>query len=297
MNKIDNGFFSHYMGFRTVGGIANLSYRKRRINGQASVSKIRLSDGYAVHDFHELVKLVAQLGVNNSKYNLLFRGQTFDYKDKNERTIIYPRICRPAQSEDGKYKKAIYTSTIKKRWDYLNGLIKHFRGPSQFFMPNRYFDEYHMALFQHYGICHTPLIDLTQSLRVAASFALMGKETGFVYAFGLPFPQGSISHFVDIEMTMVKLQSVCPDNALRPHYQEGYLVGRLPFFPKKFGGDNLARRLIGKYLVDNKYGNFWNEDFMPIPNEALMPTVDKFRDGLKQKVSMAEEKSGLKKVE
>ena len=121
----------------------------------------------------------------------------------------------------------------------------------------------------------TPLLDVTQSLRVAASFALMNNPAeGYVFAFGMPHPQGSISHVVDQRLVLVKLQNVCPPEALRPHYQEGYLVGRLPVTASKEQGDNVAIRMIGRYRLDNSAGEFWSSDFQPIPKDALLPVND-----------------------
>ena len=135
-------------------------------------------------------------------------------------------------------------------------------------------------MIQHYEIHPTPLIDLTQSLRVAATFALRKAHCGYVYVLGLPHPQGSISHFIDQDMVLIKLQNVCPPSALRPHYQEGYLVGKMPITKSKQGADNLARRLVGKYYLNNSDGHFWDAGFSAIDEEALFPISDPFKEEL-----------------
>ncbi len=45
-------------------------------------------------------------------------------------------------------------------------------------------------------------------------------------------------------------------------------------------GDNLARRLIGKYKLVNLDGSFWDEEFKPIPEEVLFPEYDPFQEKL-----------------
>jgi hypothetical protein len=87
---------------------------------------------------------------------------------------------------------------------------------------------------------------------------------------------------MDEQMVLVKLQNVCPPDALRPHYQEGYLIGRLPFFAKKFRGDDLAQRLLCKFRLDNQDGSFWDESFRPIPDDVLFPMPDPFEERLRR---------------
>lgn len=139
-------------------------------------------------------------------------------------------------------------------------------------------DEAYYSLFQHYDVTPTPLIDITQSLRVAASFALETTNTGYLYVFGLPYPHGSISHYIDHNILLIKLQNVSPTYAFRPRYQEGYLVGKFPMRPTKEAGDNLARRLIAKFKLDNTANRFWDPDFTPMPAEVIYPTKDEAKE-------------------
>jgi hypothetical protein len=96
------------------------------------------------------------------------------------------------------------------------------------------FPELQWSILQHYEVCDTPLLDLKQSLRVAASFALNWTSSeGYIFVFALPYPNGTISYFSEEELVIVRLLSVCPSEALRPHFQEGYLVGTFPTYIKK----------------------------------------------------------------
>jgi hypothetical protein len=242
-----------------------------------SVSQVRKNSGYEVRTYRELVSLIAELANRNHRYNLMFRGQPEDYRDSKKQSVVYPSIFRP---EEG--RRAIRKETIKKRFKKLNNLIIRLKKSSLVKPPEplRRYKEYYMAIIQHYQIYSTPLIDLTLSLHVAASFALHKTDIGYLLVFGMPYPHGSISYFVDENIVMVKLQSVCPPEALRPHFQEGWLVGRLALTLTKEAGDNLARRLIGKYRLDNSNGQFWDEHFQPIPMDALIPKKDDFYNRL-----------------
>ena len=111
-------------------------------------------------------------------------------------------------------------------------------------------------MFQHYEILPTPLIDITQSLRVAATFALKKNNYGYVYVFGLPYPNQSISYFIDSGIVLLKLQNVIDVHALRTRYQEGYLVGKFPFNYRKTQYDDLANRMVGKFFIDNSDDEF-----------------------------------------
>jgi hypothetical protein len=219
---------------------------------------------------------VAIVTINNKNYEMFYRGQEVDHKDsqgafyqgKTPKTIIYPTICRPERREDGTYKPAIRKKHVEKRYKDLYKIMEH-ASKRRIYHP-----EYYFALFQHYDIVPTPLIDITQSLRVASTFALRKSKTGYLYVFGLPYPNQSISHYTDLGIVLVKLQNVCSANALRPRYQEGYLVGKYPFRPTKDEGDNLARRLVAKFLLDDSAGSFWDESFRPMPEEVLFPQND-----------------------
>jgi hypothetical protein len=149
----------------------------------------------------------------------------------------------------------------------------------------RKFSEICWAILQHYEVCHTPLLDLTQSLRAAASFVVGDLSTvGYVYVLGFPHPHGSISYFVEDELLLIKLSGICPPEASRPYFQEGYLVGTFPYefgtFPyesyRKHPRFDVASRIIAKFEVGGS--QFWNDDFSPIPHGALFPVNDNMNE-------------------
>jgi len=284
MNAIESTINSYYQ--KDIFSFASMKITKRKewefYDG--TVSKIRSSDGFTVSNYRTLIEQIADVTLWNREYEMFYRGQSIDYKDKNGKTVVYPRICRPEKNHDDNYKKRIQSKTIEDRYKNIIDFIEFYD------KKDKYLDEYYFALIQHYELMPTPLIDVTQSLKVAATFALRNSTSGYLYVFGLPYPNGSISHFIDQRIVLVKLQNVCLARALRPRYQEGFMVGKYPFRATKEEGDNLARRLIAKYLLKNENGTFWDKDFQPLPDEILYPTNDWFDEELKHRITAWEEK-------
>lgn len=245
-------------------------------NRDATVNRVRASEGFPVKSFRQLVNVVATVTLMNKNYEMYYRGQTMDYKNNQSKwgknnipkTTIYSSICRPEKNKDGSYKYSIRRSQLNKRYEDLEKMIE--------LVPDKksYFKEYYLSLFQHYNILPTPFIDITQSLRVAATFSLRNSKKGYLYVFGLPYPNQSISYYSDLGIVLIKLQNVSPVKALRPRYQEGYLVGKYPMRPNKTQGDDLANRMVAKFLIDNTDGKFWDKYFQPIPEEILFPKDD-----------------------
>lgn len=252
----------------------------------ASSTAIRRSPGHEVRSFRELVRIVAELSAANPRLFPLYRGQNQDYRNAAGASMLYPSLFRrPA----GKHR--VTRRVIEARQRYLREVIAQLRANpplARWQIPLASHTEVWWALLQHYELAATPLLDLTQSLRVAATFALtepqlwQGRQEGYVFVFGLPNAPACLAPMVDEEMVLVRLQSVCPPNAFRPHFQEGYMVGRWPLSREKLKGDNAAYRLLGKYRLDNYSGSFWDPDFAPLPRAAIYPSDDAFGDRLKQ---------------
>ena len=247
---------------------------------EVSNAKLRADPGYPVSSFRDLVHVIGELAFYNPSLSLFFRGQGNDYTDSKSRSKLYPSIFRPARGQ-----RSLRKGRIRRRFSRLQQLRRALSESSyRLDLGSRLsqHQEYWVSLIQHYQLCPTPMLDVTQSLRVAASFALMDEQGGFsrssgyVYVISLPHIYGSISKFADEDLVLARLQSICPPDALRPHFQEGVLVGRWPLSLSKEAGDNLAYRMVGKYRLENSSGNFFDSDFHPIPREALLPSDDPF---------------------
>lgn len=294
MKKIEGELYTHYQ--KEVGsyegdlfkGTWKQVYSKKWEKWGGTVNRVRSSIGYPIKSFRELINEVALVTISNRGYEMFYRGQTNDYlnnqsafyNDRKPKSTIMPTICRPELKENGLPKYSIRKQKIKERYAQLYDLIEYINRKNK----RRFREEYLMALFQHYEILPTPLVDITQSLRVAATFALENSQKGYIYVFGLPYPNQSISYFVDSEIILLKLQNIMPIDALRPRYQEGYLVGKFPFGSGKTSGDDLANRMVAKFHIDNTNNDFWDEHFTPMPNEVLYPKddpIEKFLNEMK----------------
>jgi hypothetical protein len=133
------------------------------------------------------------------------------------------------------------------------------------------------SILQHYEVCRTPLLDVTNSLRIAASFAShQTDDLGFVFVLGVPNLSGAITASADAGVQIVRLSSVCPPSAVRPHIQEGYLLGEYPEIDSYQQKANyivkeidFGRRLIAKFRLIPR--TFWaqSDNFPLVPKEEL----------------------------
>ncbi len=286
MHSIEGKLFSPFQKevSRYVHNNGRGFFKNERVwrKNDATVNRIRASEGYEVRSFRELMNEVALVTLNNKQYEMYYRGQNKDYKnnqakyyrDRIPKSIIFPSICRAGKDSIGSLKYSIKKKEVQKRYDDLSTFVAMIKNSKS------HFDEYYYSLIQHYEVLPTPLIDITQSLRVAATFALRNSTIGYVYVFGLPYPNQSISYFIDLEIVLIKLQNVIDPDALRPRFQEGYLVGKYPFLPTKTNGDDLANRMVAKFRVVNKNGKFWDKHFQPLPEDVLYPKNDKVQKEL-----------------
>ena len=236
------------------------------------------SKGHHVKNFFDLTSKVAKLAFLHPQWLLLFRGQREDYFTPKGLTYLYPTIYR-----DESDKKALRKKVKQERFDELESKAKrlleeyprHFAERTWEISRLKKHVELCWALIQHYEIAATPYLDVSSSLRVAASFALRESRSGYVYVFAMPYPTGSISHFVDYDIKIVRLQAACPPSAKRPHFQEGYLIGSCYIkADNRHSKENASSRLLAKFFIDDK-DSFWTKnEFDPIPEEALLPKSD-----------------------
>ncbi len=167
---------------------------------------------YKVHRYTELVYLVSHLRFLNKEHFILYRGESKEHLNDNTLSFL-PTIFR----SDSDFEE------LKNKTEKLGELeeLKEFCDENKEIVIQ--------SFIQHYGLCKTPYLDLTQSLRIAYSMGLINagqanepREKIYVYLFALPYPCHYITNVQDI--TMVNLTSICPPLALRPQLQEGYLV-------------------------------------------------------------------------
>lgn len=241
-------------------------------------------DGLDINSFNDLRKIVAELSCLHPDSIVFFRGQHTDHKRKYsnkgiEGSTFLPSIYR------GQPTKQI----LRQRWQRLelatNLLKKEIKK-----IPKSESDEFSFlkdkrlaqwSVLQHYGIVETPLLDVTQSLRVACSFADLGRDPqssiAYIYAFALPYPTGRISINSEHDITNIRLLSVIPSIVRRPHNQEGFLVGEddiaeTEHVSEKF---DLRMRAIAKFRIHIGEDDFWktynNQKDRPLTEEELYP--------------------------
>ena len=242
-------------------------------NGEQFTNKeIRESNSLKIGNFRELVKTVAKIANHNPDYSLFFRGQAKDYRLNSGSSSFYPTLFR---SQSG----SLTAKELKSRYDKLETCSRELLSKLESLdIDNinklKKFPELSWSILQHYDVCGTPLLDFTHSLRVAASFALNEAiDHAYIFVFAFPYPNGTISYSTEQELLNVRLLSACPADALRPHFQEGYLMGSFPsYVPKKQPFLDFGRRLLAKIEIPKS--GFWSKDFHAIPNTALYPVDD-----------------------
>ena len=229
-----------------------------------------------VASFRELMQNVARLAYSNKDHLLFFRGQATDHKNKALASSFYPSIYRGerlSQSElDVRF--GILSSASKRLSEAFQR--EKIEGASE--VRKRRLIQW--SILQHYEVCATPLLDFTQSLRVACSFAHSGTSGDnpfvFVFVFGLPYLTNRISVNSEHDLVNVRLLSICPPDALRPYFQEGYLAGTDEVTTEYSSKNELdfKNRLIAKFQI-LRTPEFWGQGFDPIPIEALYPANDR----------------------
>ena len=240
-------------------------------------------DPIVVRSYAELVETVSFFSVMNKRHTLYFRGQA-------TYAPLRPAIFRSSWTSLSGTRHDIPgdPTVVRRIYDHLQRDIAQtiHSACSAFPMPRRatlrMFREAVWAIAQHYQQWPTPLIDVTPSLRAAASFALWDRRNeGELYVVALPPSTNSITFEADQHVVLARLQAVCPPAAKRPHYQDGFLVGRFPFMAPTANEidrrpdqvSDLSRRLVARIRLRDE-GSFWNADFPPMTASSLMPTAE-----------------------
>ena len=122
-----------------------------------------------MNTFRALVKHVARLAYANPDALLFFRGQDKDFPSRAGRTTLYPSIYRgdPLGSRELRHRFSLLDQAARLLVDKFK--TAKIDGHKE--LRQKRFIQW--SILQHYEVVSTPLIDLTQSLRVACSFAQM----------------------------------------------------------------------------------------------------------------------------
>ncbi|WOH76455.1 FRG domain-containing protein [Bradyrhizobium sp. NDS-1] len=271
------------IGSQTIWGL----YDRSSVPEAVSNTVVRRGPGHSVKSYVDLAQKIAALQFLNREHVLLFRGQSNDYLTRSGLTTIKPTIFR--SSRTGKIPSQ---QTLANRFTVLRDaekkLISRYEG-AEFVGADRLARHrlLRWSILQHYEVCPTPLLDVSHSLRVAASFATSDEsDEAFVYVLAVPNLSGAITASSEASMQIVRLSSACPPSAMRPHLQEGYLLGEYPEIADitPLGGYlhsemDFGRRLVAKFRFNPE--TFWKSDTFPkLAIKALYPTGN--RDPVEQ---------------
>jgi hypothetical protein len=240
---------------------------------------IRKNGACPVRNFMDLANKIAELQFRNRDFILMFRGQHQDYRNRSGATSLKSSLMRAADSA-----RTVTESDIERRFRKLavaeQVLVAEYR--RQGLLGRERLERQRIlrwAILQHYEICQTPLLDVTQSLRIAASFAShnAGRQA-YLLVLGIPRVSGAVTASAEAGLQIVCLASVCPPSAVRPHIQEGYLLGEYPDVASpeqqlfySHAEMDFGRRLIAKFSFEPD--QFWDErgNFPRVTGAALYP--------------------------
>ncbi|MCX7027407.1 MAG: FRG domain-containing protein [Spirochaetes bacterium] len=230
-------------------------------------------DAFPVATYNDLMRMIAKLSYLNRDNLLFFRGQPKDYRNKAGASTLYPSLYR---------KNIVARSKLEYEFALLKALsallveeTRKVDKKSADEIRRRQYIQW--SLIQHYKVHETPLLDLTQSLRVACSFAQSRPKLAQAYVFvlGLPYLPNGISINPEQEIVNIRLLSVCPTLAMRPYFQEGFLAGT-PDLTDNYDDKNeldFNRRLVAKFVIPND-DSFWENNAQRIPDSLLFPRED-----------------------
>jgi hypothetical protein len=212
------------VGHKPLWGFANEGVDIREVDQ----IEVACGDGKRVRNYNDLIRTLAKIQYHNPDFVLMLRGQTQDYKS-GEATTLKPSILR---SRDGRYPgRSILDSRFQTLKAAERALVEGFglhgiSDPRQRVLKHRIV---RWAILQHYEVVGTPLLDVTLSPRIAASFAsASNQEWGFIYVLAVPNISAAVTSSAETGLQIIRLSSVCPYVAMRPGVQEGYLLGEYP---------------------------------------------------------------------
>ncbi len=247
-----------------------VSYTNRQATDIGDTADPPASRPMMIDSYPELVREVARVSTVNHGQLMFYRGQHKDYQNRQGKTSLYPSIYRddylPREECLARFETldAASNELVSRLSLSMNHNVEDLRRRKHI----------RWAILQHYNVCPTPFLDITHSLHVACSFAVIGNTNkyGCVYVLGMPYSASRIAMDAEEEIVSVRLLSICPPEALRPHFQEGFVAATLDVTSEYEDKSELDfnRRLIIKFVIPTAPA-FWTEDFGPIPKSLLYP--------------------------
>jgi FRG domain len=269
----------------TIGKQKIWSFLDRSGDCQVTTNtRIREGAGHKVGSFLELAQKIAELQFLNRDHVLLFCGQGGDDRNIKGNTSVKPTLFRP----EGRGNPG--PATLERRFEILARAERSLVGRYQSagFRGLDRIKRHHVlrwSILQHYKVCATPLLDVTHSIRIAASFASLStressKVRAYLFVLGVPNLSGAVTASAEAGLQIVRLSSVCPPQAVRPHIQEGYLLGQYPEITGVAERENyfhhemdFGLRPVAKFHFEP--ASFWTDnDFPQVTESALFPNAN-----------------------
>ena len=150
----------------------------------SSNHKIRQARGHSVSSYFQLAKKIAELQFLNRDHVLLFRGQRSDHLTTKGNSMLKASLFRLGSSRLPTQK--ILENRFEKLKQAEDQLVKRYTEERlQGFERLKRYRIIRWAILQHYEVCPTPLLDVTHSIRIAATFASRNNQTSEAYVFVL----------------------------------------------------------------------------------------------------------------
>jgi hypothetical protein len=256
---------------------------KKRAQRIERATTVRQASGHTVKSFLELATKVAELQFRNPDFVLMFRGQNGDHRNSKGNTTLKPSLFRSKPGSVLPPEMGTLTTRYQALVRAEGHLVKEYNRAAMLGVDRLQRHRIlRWAILQHYEVCPTPLLDITHSLRIAASFASQkAVDPAFLFVLAIPNLSGAITASAEAGLQIIRLASVCPPSAVRPHIQEGYLLGEYPdlanFDQKELYAHyeiDFGRRLVAKFRFNPT--TFWKSDTFPkVAQEALYPPESK----------------------
>jgi len=232
---------------------------------------------FEIANYRALVEHVARLSYTNGNQLVFFRGQGKDYQNKAGGSTLYPAIYRSDNLVHAELEVRFRQLESASR-SLVELFGRHKIEGARDVSRKKYVQ---WSILQHYEVVPTPLLDITHSLRVACSFAQLASidPTCYVYVLGFPYPTNRISINSEEDLVNIRLLSICPPDALRPYFQEGYMAGT-PDVTSNFETKtelDFRNRMIAKFSIP-RAKTFWNAGFEGTPRTALYPPTDRVQE-------------------
>lgn len=260
----------------------HLENKKINLKKSSNIRNFIRSNTIKIDNFHNLVMEIGELAYKNPNVMLFYRGQSKNYtKNKNPLYTVCPTIYRSGDTKEVKVNFKILETASNKLLKELEKNEKEL--DKNEWKEIKFIKLLQYSILQHYEVCSTPLLDVTQSIKVACSFAVLNKdqkesEKGYIYIFGLPYINGRISIDSEEYITNIRLLNISCSISKRPFFQEGYLVQSEFITDEELNFKELdfCNRLIAVYEFENNK-NFWGNE-ISIDKENLYPETDLMKD-------------------